>query len=128
VKGAGAGAGFESPLQRVQAVFGTTFALAAAAGGLWLWRTVPARALVGAWALVGALLLAARSVVPVMRFAHEELWLAPLVCLAAGQAVARLWASGGWRRGAAVVLGFVLAVEGALLQWRALAAQLHPSG
>jgi hypothetical protein len=128
VKGAGSGSGFESPLLRVQAVFGTTFVLAAAAGAVWLRRAVPARTLVGAWALVGALLLAARSVVPVMRFAHEELWLAPLVSLAAGQAVAWLWASGGWRRGGAVALGFALAVEGTLLQWRAFAAQLHPSG
>jgi hypothetical protein len=128
VRGAGSGSGFENPLRRVQAVFGTSFVLAAAGGAAWLWRTAPARRLVAAWALVGAFLLAARSVVPVMRFAHEELWLAPLVCLAAGQAVAWLWRSGSWRRAAAVVLGVALAVEGALLQWRALAAQLHASG
>ena len=120
----GSGYGLESPLERVLAVFGATFAIAACGGAFVLRTLAPARAMLGAWALVGGLLLAARSVVPVMRFGHEELWLAPLVCLSAGEAVEWLWSGGGWRRVLAVGLAGALAVEGVLLQWRALAAQL----
>lgn len=125
VVGVASGSGLENPLVRVRAVLGTTFVVAGLTGALALRQVASARALLGAWALVGMLLLAARSVVPLMRFSHEELWLAPLVCLAAGQAVAWLWAGGGWRRALAVALGLTLAIEGAWLQWRALAAQLH---
>jgi hypothetical protein len=124
VKGAGSGSGLENPLLRLVAVFGLTFVAAAAAGALRLWRPPASRALVGAWALVGASLLLARSLVPVMRFSHEELWLAPLVCLAAGEALAWLWGRGGAGRALAVACACALACEGAWLQWQALAAQL----
>ena len=128
VKGAGAGSGFENPLLRLQAVFGTGFVLAGIGGAFLLWRIREARPLVASWALAGAALLAARSVVPLVRFAHEELWLAPLVCLAAGQVVAWLWSRGTVGRALAVIAAAGLVTSGALLQWRALAAQLHPAG
>lgn len=124
VKGAGSGAGLENPLSRLVAVFGLALVLAAAAGAAALWRSGASRAIVGAWALVGALLLVARSLVPVMRFAHEELWLAPLVCLAAAQTIAWLWSHGGGWRVAAIAASVALVCEGLWLQWRALAAQL----
>lgn len=125
VQGATAGSGLENPLARLGAVIGTGFVLAAVAGIPVLRRAIEARALLGAWAVVGLTLLAVRTVVPVMHFCHEELWIAPLVCLSAGQAVAWLWSRGGWRRGAAVAIALALSIAGSLQQWRALTAQLH---
>lgn len=125
VGGAFSRSGLENPLVRMQAVFGTTFVLAGFAGAFVLRRVAPARAMLGGWALVGGLLLVARSLAPVMRFGHEELWLAPLLCLAAAEAVAWSWSRGPWGRASAVLVGLALATEGAWLQWRALTARLH---
>ena len=125
VQGATAGAAFENPLARLSAVTGTAFVVAAVAGTFVLRRVVAARSLLAAWAVVGLTLIAVRTVVPVMHFCHEELWIAPLVCLSAGEAVAWLWSRGGWRSAAAVAAALAIAIEGSLLQWRAFTAQLH---
>jgi hypothetical protein len=125
VQGATAGAAFENPLARLGAVIGTAFVVAAAAGTFVLRRVVAARTLLAAWAMVGLTLLALRMVVPVLRFCHEELWIAPLVCLSAGEAVAWLWSRGGWRSAAAVAAALAIAIQGSLMQWRALTAQLR---
>jgi hypothetical protein len=125
VHGATAGAAFENPLARLGAVIGTAFVVAAVAGAFPLRQAVAARPLLAAWAMVGLLLLAVRTVVPVMHFCHEELWIAPLVCLSAGEGIAWLWSRGGWRGAVAVAAALVLAVGGSLHQWRALTAQLH---
>jgi hypothetical protein len=100
VRGATVGSAFENPLARLGAVIGTAFVVAAVAGAFALRRVVEARPLLAAWATVGLTLLAARTVMPLIHFCHEELWIAPLVCLAAGEAVAWLWARGGWRSAA----------------------------
>jgi hypothetical protein len=124
VRGASAGAALESPLARLDAVIGTCIVLAAVAGIPLLRRAIEARALLGAWAVVGLMLLAVRTVVPVMQFSHEELWIAPLVCLSAGQSVAWLCSRGRWPRAAAVAAALAIAIEGSLMQWRVWTAQL----
>ena len=78
-----------------------------------------------AWILAYALLLLGRARVPdVFLHGHETLFVTPLVCLAAGEALARLGRLGAWgRAGAAALLG-LLALQGLGAQWAALAAQL----
>ena len=55
---------------------------------------------------------------------HETLFVTPLVCLAAGQALATLASHGRAARAAALVLGGSLALQGLAWQWHALADQL----
>jgi hypothetical protein len=97
----------------------------ALAGFALTWRRPAARSLVLAWAATYAVLLLGRAKVPdVFLHGHDTLLATPLVCLLAGVAVAWLWSKGSWPRVSAVLLLLVLAVQGFLSQWNALAAQL----
>jgi hypothetical protein len=96
-----------------------------AAGGVYLLRRARTAPVLFAWLLAYALLLLGRARIPdVFLHGHETLYVTPLVCLAAGELLARAWAAGGLRRaGAAAALAF-LAVQGFAWQWAALALQL----
>jgi hypothetical protein len=96
-----------------------------AAGGLYLLRRARTAPVLWAWVLAYALLLLGRARVPdVFLHGHETLFVTPLVCLATGELLARLWARGtGGRVAAGAALAF-LAVQGLSWQWAALAAQL----
>jgi hypothetical protein len=96
-----------------------------AAAGLFLLRRAREAPVLMAWVLAYALLLLGRARMPdVFLHGHETLFVTPLVCLAAGEALARLGRLGPWgRAGAAALLAF-LAVQGLLAQWGAIAAQL----
>ena len=77
-----------------------------------------------AWMATYLLLLLGRAKVPdVFLHGHETLLLTPLVCLAAGETLGRLWANprGRWVAGGLIAF---LAGQGLLWQWRALAEQL----
>jgi hypothetical protein len=81
--------------------------------------------LLAAWLLSYLLLLLGRARMPdVFLHGHETLFVTPLVCLAAGQALATLASYGRAARAAACVLGGWLALQGFAWQWRALADQL----
>jgi hypothetical protein len=78
-----------------------------------------------AWTATYALLLLGRAKVPdVFLHGHETLLITPLVCLAAGEALAALWRGSGGRRAAAAALLAFLVLQGLAWQWRALADQL----
>lgn len=83
------------------------------------------RGLLGAWLVTYLVLLLLRAKVPdVFRYGHETLFATPLVCLASGEAIARLAAGAGrWRIAAGAILLF-LAVQGLEGQWLALVEQL----
>ena len=88
-------------------------------------RRAQAAPVLFAWVLAYALLLLGRARVPdVFLHGHETLFVTPLVCLAAAEALARLGTGALWRRLAAAALLVFLAVQGVLAQWAALAAQL----
>jgi len=120
--------------ERTRDFFDTVYPILAAAGLALLWRdpepegaaSIAARRwLVVGWLGAYALLLAGRARVPdVFLHGHETLLVTPLVCLAAGVALSRLArrSRAGWWTAAALVA--VLAVQGALGQWRAIAEQL----
>lgn len=96
-----------------------------AAAGLSALRHVRAAPVLFAWTLAYALLLLGRARVPdVFLHGHETLFVTPLVCLAAAEALARLARLGPWGRAGAAGLVAFLAVQGLLAQWAALAAQL----
>jgi hypothetical protein len=107
-----------------------------AAGGLWLLcaEDAPApsearrdgrRALLLAWTGAYALLLLGRAKAPdIFLHGHETLLVTPLVCLAAGHALAWLYARGAAARAAAILVAIFLAVQGLWGQWSAVAAQL----
>lgn len=94
-----------------------------AAGGDGRWPT--RRRLIVAWLATYALLLVGRARVPdVFLHGHETLLVTPLVCLAAGEALAALARRGGGRRVIAAILLAALAIQGIAWQWRAVADQL----
>jgi hypothetical protein len=83
------------------------------------------RAFVAAWAGSYALLLLGRAKLPLFfQHPHEALFVAPLVCLGAGQVVAELWARGSWPRALGLVLFALLACVGLAAQWEAFSGQL----
>jgi hypothetical protein len=83
------------------------------------------RSLLAAWAATYLLLLLGRAKLPdLFLHGHETLLVTPLVCLAAGEALARLWRMGRFGRVAAASVLVFLAYQGLTLQWQALAAQL----
>jgi hypothetical protein len=124
--------------ERTRDFFDSVYPVLAAVGLAALWRDGEpsitndgrADAATRRWLLLGwlgayALLLVGRARVPdVFLHGHETLLVTPLVCLAAGEALARLAARSraGWWAAAALV--FALAVQGAYGQWQALADQL----
>jgi hypothetical protein len=84
-----------------------------------------ARPVLIAWALGYLLLLVGRARMPdIFLHGHETLLITPLVCLAAGEALAALANRGRSARLAAIALLAVLAVQGLWLQWQALRDQL----
>lgn len=96
-----------------------------AAAGLYLLRRAREAPVLLAWTLAYALLLLGRARVPdVFLHGHETLFVTPLVCLAAGEALGRLARTGVWGRLGAAALLALLAVQGLAAQWGALAAQL----
>ena len=100
-----------------------------AAGGLFLLRRVAQAPVLMAWALAYALLLLGRARVPdVFLHGHETLFVTPLVCLAAGEAIAFLYRKGIAGRIAAAAALLFLAAQGLVSQWSALAAQLGNAG
>jgi hypothetical protein len=85
------------------------------------WR----RGLLLAWLGAYLLLLLGRARMPdVFLHGHETLLVTPLVCLAAGHALAILHRRGRAGRLAAVAVLALLAVQGLTGQWQAIAAQL----
>jgi hypothetical protein len=83
------------------------------------------RALVAAWAGSYVLLLLGRAKLPLFfQHPHEALFVAPLVCLGAGQVVSELWARGSWQRTLGLVLLALLVGVGLAAQWEAFSGQL----
>jgi len=110
---------------RTRDFFDGIYPLLAAVGLAILFRRRRGASLLAAWLLTYLLLLLGRAKVPdVFLHGHETLFVTPLVCLAAGQALASLAARGRAAGGAALALAAALAVQGFVWQWRALAEQL----
>jgi hypothetical protein len=132
--GAGGGGGeshypiqgfFATAWRRTLDFFGSVYPLLAAYGLVRILRAGRARAVVLAWLLSYGLLLLGRAKVPdVFLHGHETTFVTPLVCLAAGEALAVLWRSGRAGRGAAATLLGLLTLLGLHAQWQAVAAQL----
>jgi hypothetical protein len=94
--------------------------------GLWrLLREQPeSRVFLGAWALTYMVLLFGRARFPdIFDHTHDVLFVAPLLCLAAGDTLARLAQGGGWRRGLAAAAVLAIAVQGLSVQWSAFLQQ-----
>jgi hypothetical protein len=111
---------------RTRDFFDGVYPLLAAAGVALLWREGARRRwLLAGWLLTYAGLLLGRAKVPdVFLHGHETLLLTPLVCLAAGHALATLARHSRPGRVAALGAALFLAVQGLAWQWRALAEQL----
>lgn len=83
------------------------------------------RALLAAWVATFLLLVLGRARFPlVFQHPHDVLFLAPLVCLAAGEAVSKLFSQGRWMRALGVVVLVALALQGLAMQWAAFSIQL----
>jgi hypothetical protein len=96
-----------------------------AVAGLYLLRRAAGYRVLLAWAATYLLLLLGRAKVPdVFLHGHETLLMTPLVCLAAGETLARMWRHGRAGRVAAAVVLLFLTVQGLLWQWRVMAEQL----
>ena len=117
---------FAVALERSWDFFGLVYPLLALGGlGLAFRRRAPGRFLLAAWGAAYLLLLLGRAKLPdLFLHGHETLFVTPLVCLAAGEALAWLWGRGLAGRGLAGALLALLAVQGLRLQWAAVAAQL----
>jgi len=91
-----------------------------------LLRRGEGRPLVAAWGATYLLLLLGRARLPfIFQHPHDALFVTPLVCLAAGEGVAALARSGGWRRVAAALLLGALVVHGFALQWQGWARHIQ---
>jgi hypothetical protein len=130
---------FVVAFERTRDFFDTVYPLLAASGMVLMWRprasadlattaaasTEARRWLVLGWLGAYALLLAGRAKLPdVFLHGHETLLVTPLVCLAAGEALAALARRSRAGRWAAAAIVAFLALQGAHGQWQALAAQL----
>lgn len=100
--------------------------LALAVAGLFrTFRLERGRQVLAAWLLAYGLLLFGRTLAPsLFQFQHEALFVAPLVFLAAGEAVAWLWSLGRWARAGAAALVLALCLQGLWVQGEALLGQL----
>jgi hypothetical protein len=88
-------------------------------------RRAPGRFLLAAWGSAYLLLLLGRAKLPdVFLHGHETLFVTPLVCLMAGEALAWLWKRGAAGRLLTAAVVALLALQGLTLQWRAVADQL----
>jgi hypothetical protein len=111
--------------ERTHGFFDGLYPLLALAGLAALFRRGAARPLLAAWLAAYVLLLLGRARLPdVFLHGHETLLATPLVCLAAGAALAGLWRRGSWARGLAALLLLALAIQGFRGQWLAVAAQV----
>ena len=118
----------EVSYERTRSFFGGIYPVLAAAG-LWLVarRGNPSALGLGAWAGAYCLLLFGRAKAPdVFLRGHEALFVTPLICLASGEALARLASGGVFRKTLAWTLFLALAAQGLYLQYRSLAANLLP--
>lgn len=116
---------FAVAYSRTRDFFGFVYPCLAALGLALLLRAGRARPVLLAWLGAYGLLLLGRAKVPdVFLHGHETTFVTPLVCLAAGETLARLWKAGQAWRAVAVGLLASLAASGLLAQWRAVAAQL----
>jgi hypothetical protein len=98
--------------------FDYAWAPAGLVGFFLLLRKKPDRPFILAWGLTYLGLLFGRAHLPfVFQHPHDALFVTPLVCLAAGESVAALSGSAGWRRAAALALLVALAAQGLLAQW-----------
>ena len=115
----------ETALNSLRRFFPVPWSLLGAGGLVLLLRRGPGRALLTAWAAAYGALLVGRAKLPLFfQHPHEALFVAPLVCLGAGEAVAPLLAARGWRRILGVVLLAWLVVLGLAQQWSAFTLQL----
>jgi hypothetical protein len=118
------GAGDHAPVQGVRELvfynarlFGWVLPVTAVFGFGLLWRRGRRRALLLAWAASYLLLLVGRARLPdLFQHQHDALFAAPLVCLAAGEAVAWLFARGTLGRLAASALLVLAAAQGLVAQ------------
>ncbi|MGE3373405.1 MAG: hypothetical protein AB7O37_07735 [Vicinamibacteria bacterium] len=116
---------FAVAYDRTRDFFGFVYPYLAALGLALLLRAGRARSVLLAWLGAYGLLLLGRAKVPdVFLHGHETTFVTPLVCLAAGETLSRLWKAGPASRAAAVGLLAYLAATGLAGQWRAVAAQL----
>jgi hypothetical protein len=100
---------------------------AALAGLVLLVRRGAGRPVILAWGSTYLVLLLGRAHLPfVFQHPHDALFVTPLVCLAAGEAVAALARRGTAGRWAAAVVLCVLSVQGLLVQWHEWSRHLHP--
>jgi hypothetical protein len=110
--------------ERTRDFFGPLYPVLAV-GGLVALRARAGFRVLLAWVATYFVLLLGRAKVPdVFLHGHETLFITPLVCLAAGEALTRLAERGRAARWAAALLLLALAVGGLVLQWRAIADQL----
>lgn len=94
--------------------------------GFWrLLRQQPeSRVFLGAWALSYVALLFGRARFPdIFGHAHDALFVAPLFCLVAGDALARLAQGGAWRRWLAAAALLAIAAQGLSVQWNSFLEQ-----
>jgi hypothetical protein len=104
--------------------FGPIVPPLAAVGLVFLWRRPESRVFLGAWGLTYAALLAARARFPdVFAHAHEVLFVAPFLCLTAGEALARLRQRGRLFEALALALWLAVALLGLEAQRTTLLAQ-----
>ena len=99
--------------------FQYTWAPAGLVGFFLLVRPKPDRPFVLAWGLTYLALSFGRAHLPfVFQHPHESLFVTPLVCLGAGEAVAQLHrGETPWRRLAAAFVFAALAIQGLVVQW-----------
>ena len=99
--------------------FQYTWAPAGLVGFVLLVRPKPDRPFVLAWGLTYLALSFGRAHLPfVFQHPHESLFVMPLVCLGAGEAVAQLHrGETPWRRLAAIAVFAALAIQGLVVQW-----------
>jgi hypothetical protein len=115
--------------ERTRSFFDGIYPVLTAAGLFLVARKrLPGSPVLNAWVAAYFLLLLGRAKLPdIFLRGHEALFVTPLVCLASGEALARLIGGGGLRRVLASLLLVVLAVQGIYFQWQAVAAQMHAS-
>jgi hypothetical protein len=119
---------WEVARNRTWTFFGFAYLPLALVGAPALRRQGRATLLLVAWLATYVALLLLRAKAPdLFRYAHEPLFLTPLVCLGAGEGLRRLWARGGLPRAVAAAAAAWLVVAGLRDQWAALAAQLLSS-
>jgi hypothetical protein len=104
--------------------FGPLVPLLALAGLGRLLRPRENRTFLAAWALAYVVLLLGRARYPdVFGHTHDVLFAAPLICLAAGDSLARLYRLGGLARPLAALTWIAIGVLGLRTQWEVFAQQ-----